>query len=420
MRKAIRYFSMLLLMVTILFTNVSANQPDMPAELPTEWEIQHNSNVQYTALLNSFKGSSGIIEYPEYYGGAYLNSSGLLVVTVTDMSPYIISSIIEATSNEDIIVETVDYSYNSLLDLQEEILDYAINGQNQAVKDKIEVISVCDDTNDLVVSITDNDTNVISAVMSEISLGYPLSRRAQLPVRFEVEAPASLPTDAVSKPQEGNQNSPYDSKATLYAGDEVTISNRGSIGYPRRKLVDGSYVYGFVTAAHLIIDDGTPHTYMVKHGNKTIGYTVRYQDSFGLDAAFIAVDQTAASLPEKVNAYYESEGYSTKITIATDSTMSLAVGSTIWKDGVVTNCTTGTVKSVNATVTPKGSQNTLTNLIQATRMSDNGDSGGIAFGLGTKAYPVGIVVGGEDGLFSKNTYFEKASVIDEAFDLEEY
>lgn len=95
------------------------------------------------------------------------------------------------------------------------------------------------------------------------------------------------------------------------------------------------------------------------------------------------------------------------------------VGATIYKRGVTTGTTSGTVNSTSASVTMNGVL--VTDLIQATSSSgdiaDFGDSGGVTYN--SSYYTVGIVTGGIINNHSIG-YFSKATNILSAFNASRY
>ena len=79
----------LLLAITVAFSLVATASATQETISDERISIENESNRQYNAMLNTFRNDEGILVYPDYYGGAFLNSAGLLVVSVTQKTPAI-------------------------------------------------------------------------------------------------------------------------------------------------------------------------------------------------------------------------------------------------------------------------------------------------------------------------------------------
>lgn len=49
-------------------------------------EVEDESVKKYMKLIDRFKNSDNNTDYPDYYGGAFLNNNGKLVLQITDES----------------------------------------------------------------------------------------------------------------------------------------------------------------------------------------------------------------------------------------------------------------------------------------------------------------------------------------------
>ena len=359
---------------------------------------EFESNVQYTAMLNSFKNEEGEIVYPNYYGGAYLNEAGLLVVNVTDNNAAILEEIRRITRNTDVIIEVVDYSYNYLLGLQNQVIEYIATSKNVDLIEKITSTAVLDNSNELTIGLTDTNDSTILNVINEIF--YAEKRRTtvdalSIPLSFVYEVPVDMSANSVVQVSELQRNQSFD----LYAGDMICIINEDDPENGSYCSVGFACYYngmaGFVTCAHgCKIGER-----VVDSLGRTVGYVRHRAYGGNVDAAFVEITNPNVQLPMSIHAIF-SDGTGEAIWPAPPaSTAYVAVGSTIYKDGYVTNCTSSEVTSVNATYSYddkiEGCRITMTDLIRTGAMVQKGDSGGIAFhkGTGTTAYKVGIVQG---------------------------
>lgn len=72
-------------------------------------------------------------DYPEYYGGSYLNDDGNLVILLTDMSDNVTALMKNISQNENLIIEPAQYSYAELCHKMSAIMDYRKNHPNDAL-----------------------------------------------------------------------------------------------------------------------------------------------------------------------------------------------------------------------------------------------------------------------------------------------
>lgn len=401
----------ILLVLFVLLSSASATS----IQVQTEEEYirkEFEANLQYTALLNSFSSVDGTISYPDYYGGAYLNADGNLVVNVTELTDDIELAVKTATGNRNILIDTVDYSYSYLLGLQTQLIDYIQNNQHSEIVDKIVSTAVLSNGNNMKIGVTDQNSTTISTIFSEIfgvSNASNRSRSVDLPLFFVVEERSELfsSTTKSSEAQPANASS-------FYAGNKISTSSNTdlSVGFPAYGYSQskGKFVPGFVTAAHgcslgdTIYDtDGT-----------IIGTVLLHRLAGSVDAAFVEIVNSNYSLPTVIEAYLT--GNSTPFYWGAPLTYSVTVaeGSTIYRDGYMTGCVAGEVYSVAASETYEISENeyvTISDLIQTdSPTSYYGDSGGIAFILDANdvAYKVGITEGGN---VLEGDYYVKCSNI---------
>ena len=86
---------------------------------PIRAENESLANVQYTLLIDEMHAQSGKNAFPDYYGGAYIDNEGHLIVCLTDnyFNDDIKEIIRKYTKNEQIKIIPLSYSFNKLLNI---------------------------------------------------------------------------------------------------------------------------------------------------------------------------------------------------------------------------------------------------------------------------------------------------------------
>lgn len=216
---------------------------------------QDESNTQYEAILNYFT-QDGVINYPEYYAGAYINNSNYLVVKVTDsITDKNIQELRDVTNNSNLIFEQgAEYSYRYLLGLQEKIINYCNSGSNDAVINNISETMVYNATNNLEVVLNSNNTSDISLLMSEIFSETSTRNIQQYPILFtQADADNSFPEEEPVTYANGENTLAI---SDFYPGLEIQVDIQdGQVavltsGFQCYRKVDNTYQYGFITSAH--------------------------------------------------------------------------------------------------------------------------------------------------------------------------
>lgn len=124
----------LLVSVTLVSVSIIPAPVAHAKALAIKMQNVEHANNDYAELLNDFSDFNyqtvSEIQYPDYYSGSYINAAGNLVIKVTNDSPEIINTLKTITSNDSIIVQKSDVSYNTLNSLLLEINDSIIrNGE---------------------------------------------------------------------------------------------------------------------------------------------------------------------------------------------------------------------------------------------------------------------------------------------------
>lgn len=370
------------LSLTFLFTlslPALAVSPEETSVLGKQ-EVEFQSNLEYTALLDSYwtDYNQG---YPDYYAGSYLNSDGLLVVRVCGLTDTIRLDVQQRTGNPLILIEEAETSYNTLLSLKTRVTDYVENNPGTPVAANLLSSTILDNTSTLEIGVKDNSEDSVAAVLDEV---FPATRSSGLSNVISFIKEERNPVDPVVQENDVIEPvftiSPTAATTTVYAGDKInTSSGYMSIGFPcRMKTSSGSYVYGFVTSAHGCVKNGD-----ISYNGTVIGTVYEWKLDGRIDCAFVRMTNQNYSFPHKIKLYYEDTGKTSIYPVAIGTNVSVAVGSSVYKDGTTTNTTSGTVKSVDTDLYFDDIEKTITNMIKTSPMCDAGDSGGLGFIIGT-------------------------------------
>lgn len=385
-----------LLSVTLLFTLTIPTSATMidPPSLSQRDAIEYQSNLEYTALLDSFWDEYGPDNYPAYYAGAYLNSDGLLVVRVCGLTDDIRLDIQQRTGNPNILLEEVSTSYNTLISLKNTVTEYVENNPDSSVVSNLLSATVLDNTSTLEIGVEDDSPASTAAIMAEV---FPSTRSSNLSSIISFVTENRDPIDNSALFDETASDSPSAATTTVYAGDKITTSSGYmSIGFPCRiKTSSGDYEYGFVTSAHGCKNGGD-----ISYNGTVIGTVKKWMLDGRVDCAFVKMTNRNYSFPHKIKLLDEDTGKTRIYPVSIGTNISVAVGSQVNKDGATTNTTSGTVKSVDTDLYFDDIGKTLTNLIKTSPMCEPGDSGGLGFKIGsdastlkTSAIKFGIVEG---------------------------
>ena len=240
-----------------------------PTETITKEELRnYESTLGYSKLFESFNlnGLTADPSYPESYGGAYIDTSGTLVIQTVEnrcssdaeKKQFEKNSLCAVTGLKDIEIEKVKYSYNELLSTNNSIsaiiLDDTVYDLDTTKQEKVnktllgyEIVMCAVDAknNSVVVWLNDISPKTIQSFHEEV-INAPY-------LEFKL-APKERPCLEIA----------YES-----GGGNI---NLGSIGFP---ATSGSYT-GFVTAWHCTVP-GTNYlgatAYGIRSGNAYYDYS---------------------------------------------------------------------------------------------------------------------------------------------------
>lgn len=351
-----------------LFMVCSMSVTGFAAEVTTDTQRLNNeieANEQYQRLLNNLSEDAnagiGRSASQDYYGGAYINDDGNLVVCVTDDYSVNSNTIQTYTGNDDIIIETVDYTYAALEQEQARITEVyeamRVESATKVADSSKSIVSSA--TEDLFASIRstyiDEEKNIIVVEIENLTA-------AKIALFQEVFSDKDFVKFA-----EGYTNT---TTADWNPGKKIYKSTGGwlSTGYPVYFTnSDGDLERGFVTAGHGY--EKGDIVYRSSGGKNELGVCIASAFSGDTDAALIQITSSSYDISEVT--YYDDT------TLSSNSYSLPAQGSTIYKEGAKTQCTSGTVSSRSVTV--YYSDATVSDMLKTTALNLGGDSGGVAY-----------------------------------------
>jgi streptogrisin B len=346
--------------------------------------VEKKAADAYENILNSFKSPENDIQYPEYYGGAYLNEKGKLVLLIatSDYDEFMsaafeMKELAGAGGERFVSFKKAAFSYAHLAELMERL--GGLFQENHADKDSIwsHVIELAllDNKNRISVGIMQADEEKVERFRSEV----------------DDSAAFEFKYTGMAAGAEGDDD-------LYYAGQRV---NSGSIGFRAKR----DNIVGFVTAGH-VTSSGAPVFQAFQ-----IGTCVDAIADFRLDAAFV-----------KTNEICDMSNKTYKGHVITGINATPLTGATAFKVGRITGLTSGRITSANAVYlyTLHNSHTTIirANIITADFMSRSGDSGGIVFDAQNRL--IGINLAGPVNGLAGNRAVEKASTIQEVLNVSFY
>lgn len=366
------------------FSESLDEQAVIEADASPQWE----ANEKLARLMKSFGTTSNskneALNFPDYYGGAYITEQGKLVVYIhrddLEKQKEKITSLVGSGNVE---LKKADYSYAYLTDIMDQLNEFVINKKNPSVMANFNVFALMDKENRIVVELKDYNEEKI-AVFKKLVLNSPAIKfvKSQGEMVLEVDLQPGC-------------------KASL----NTSGTSYGSYGFAARRNSDGRR--GMVTAGHVISVGETLY-----QGGTAIGVCSASQISGSVDAAFVPITNPTSYVPSNVLCNTASD-------ILSVSTSLPGVGTVVNKRGATTGQTSGTILSTNATWTSPTSGNTLTNITTANYTSSGGDSGGIVYtyisSTGTRP-----TVGTHIGAIGSTRYYSKASLVLSALGLSRY
>ena len=332
-------------------------------------ENQYKAIQAYTALINSFKGavktSSGeddpylyrvdgmqAKDFPAYYGGAYVNIEGNLVIQIAYRKGALrfnraAEQVRKICGTEHLVFREAKHSYSELIDTMSALLKYCNSEKYQDSDVRIVGFGISEDKNAITVSLDSEDPAAAEAI--ELSTG----KKGLLIFEY----------------QECSEELTY----SLDCGSKIGMSTTSlgfSIGYPAfHTTAAGTKIKGFVTCGHAF--DNISNAASIYCSNGYIGNldTTRKQHSGSIDAAFITLNGSQVTTNVR----------STNISVVLTGYTAPAAGCTVYMTGKYSLHSSGLAQEVSYTSPASNGNPELTDMVKAAYSSIPGDSGGIVY-----------------------------------------
>ena len=297
---------------------------------------QSKASEAYQKLIKSF-GTVGIpdaSDFPEYYGGAYINDEGKLVINVTSNTTSISQDFNKRTGTDEFILKPSKYSFKMLTKIMDTLNTYKLKKADSPISANFNSYALLDAQNSIVVYLDEYNQEQIEAFKKQVLDSSAIEfKKATGKVKDEIN---------------------------VNPGSSITSGGSGgSVGYrARRGGVDGIITAGHVAAFNADVE---------KDGTIFASCTAR-EFSGSVDASFCRITNSNYTPTNTL------EGTSNTLSTTISEP---GVGTVINKIGASTGHTSGKIISTNASATYLGV--TFTNLTSADYVSAAGDSGGIVY-----------------------------------------
>ena len=346
--------------------------------------LHHYSNMSsYSSLSDAiaYGASNEKLEFtfPEFYAGAFYDtSSEKLVVCYVGAKDTIMKDFTLFLSKEEmdsIVLKSVQYSYSDIMHVYEDILP-----------------SYCKQFPDVIINymirFTENRISVSVKATDEDELADLYSRVEKAVGANSAEILAIEEAD----PSIFEETTTVSSGTTVYKRWEIGSWQKCSIGFRAKKTTAAGTYYGFVTAAHAMLDSINDNWKLTDSFLAPVfGTTYSYVYDANTDAVFVQLSDsnTVSTAIADYNGYYNPTSFLVPLE-----------NSTVYKSGGTTGCTYGTVISNNFS-DPSASDYGISDNILTTVDVDSGDSGGIVF---YSANNIQSIVGIVRGHYLSGTY----------------
>lgn len=343
------FMSITLVLVSCAF-GVTALENDMDSlfddmEYDNEFYITQTESIRvYNEMLEAFAEENSTTyslnsqtsdeTYPEYYGGAYIDDNGELVVLVTEMTSAVSSKVRQATDNSSqVSTELCEVSYNEMC----YVIDFLTNKMEELRNQGVVIDSISDNImkGNVTVSIIDLNHNKEKLVREYIDCEF---------IEFV-------------------NSSGAESTASTVGGGYGIASDTGTstAGFAAEDTYYG--VTGIVVVSHIFQDFGDDAYY----NGEYIGFVWEsgYENNSTADASFIKQDGDV-----NITAVLKNNGR-----VFGGWTSELPVNATFSMYGNVSKLQSGRITSTNTSVLYNSLNITFTKQCSATYYSQNGDSG---------------------------------------------
>jgi len=306
---------------------------------PIYLENQEKSNTSHSCLLQSFSSNDILVatDYPESYGGTYVNSNGNLVILVVGDVNKAKAEFSERTNNESIIIQSSNYTFKELTETMDALNLYKQENKDSKSAGNFNYFAIIDAKNRIEVALKEYSQDRINEFKEAVSNASCITF---------VESKGDLISHTNVNPG-----------AQIIANLELTV------GYRARR----NSINGIVTAAH-----GTTNLSQLLFNGTTIGTVDTRMFSGAVDATFFKITKSGYTPTNDI------PGVGSLETVVSQP----AAWSTVYMFGATTGKpTNGSIESTNVSATYGGVN--LSNLTSAYYASQSGDSGGCVYRYGT-------------------------------------
>ncbi len=290
--------------------------------------------AEKTSTTYSLNSQTAEETYPEYYGGAYIDDNGELVVLVTEMTSPVNSEVRQVTDySSQVSTELCEVSYNEMC----YVIDFLTSKINYLRNQGIIIASISDDilngsVNVSIVELTTEKEDRVKALVNCDFLKFENSDYIQNDVS-SIGGGYGIASDT------GTSTVGFAAEDAYYGGSGIVVASHAFQEFGDTAYYNGEYV-GFV-------------------------WKTAYYDGSTADASYITHDGDV-----DFTAVLNNNGH-----IMSGSTIELPVNSTVSICGNVTLYSSGKVTSTNVTVNYSNTGITFTKQVAATYSSQAGDSG---------------------------------------------
>lgn len=311
-------------------------------------------------LLESFEKTRGssLNDYPDYYGGGYINEDGKLVVFIKGELSTIQETVSRSVANDDVVTYAqATYSYKELKNTLANIASFIENNREDLCAKNIKYYYLNDFENNIGVELEDYSNMRVEEFKTKVT-NFPGIVFKQCTRTFKAHSSS--------------------------AGDKILTNPNGAyatIGYRATRYLSD----GFVTAGHAFNTGDKAY-----NTSGTVIGTCDYSINAGsVDAAFVSIPNYS---------YMPNNGN------LTGEEFNFWAGDDVTKLGATIYQSDGYVVSTSASVNADGVR--LTDVAEATYLSAPGDSGGPVYLTSSRK-----LLGIHQGSGSFNAFFIKVSNI---------
>lgn len=219
--------------ISILAPKVFASVDSVDEDLHIQkLKAQSYANICYNKMLLEFTDPSGEIDYPDEYGGCYINEDDILNICLVAPNDSLKQQYREYCGDQDIAFSEVTYSYNELCQIKTTVQNHQLRSTNRIIG-----VGICQEDNCVTICTepSDNSVSTLSTLSLEKQIGKTMNVDNEA---IKVTVVSNSGDTAVLK-----------GGTSLYNG---TANTRLSAGYWATKRVNGSTKSFLITVGHAV------------------------------------------------------------------------------------------------------------------------------------------------------------------------